>query len=178
VDEIWRDPPVSTEQVLHPERYAAGERPVSVPRPALTDTLGSGWRLLETNTNGEWYTYLILAYGAHPDARLGEQAARRAADGWGGDSYSVFYHDGNETAALAAQWVWDSEADADEFAAAFREYAGERWGEPEHDTPTRACWSGSSAYVCLHSTPTGTLWLMGPGRAEVEAMRGEYPEFQ
>jgi hypothetical protein len=43
VDVIYKNPPVSTEQILHPELYPA-ETPIPVDLPDLTSTLGDGWR--------------------------------------------------------------------------------------------------------------------------------------
>ena len=44
VDALYAKPPASTEQVLHPEKYAAGEAPIKVAFPAdLAKRLGTGW---------------------------------------------------------------------------------------------------------------------------------------
>jgi hypothetical protein len=44
VNELFRRMPVSTEQILHPEKYAANEAPIPVTLPAdLATELGSGW---------------------------------------------------------------------------------------------------------------------------------------
>ena len=43
VDDAFLDPPQSTEQILHPEKYLAGETPQVVTLPPLTETLVSGW---------------------------------------------------------------------------------------------------------------------------------------
>ena len=36
IDAVFRDPPVSTEQVLHPDKYLSGERPWKVTTASLT----------------------------------------------------------------------------------------------------------------------------------------------
>ena len=51
-----------------------------------------------------------MAYGLDTQARLPEATARTAAEGWGGDSYSVFYNDATGDVVLAAHWVWDTTA--------------------------------------------------------------------
>ena len=176
VDELWQNMPVSSEQILHPERYEAGDAPVVVARPALTQTLGSGWRQLDSGVNGEWYTYLILAHGEDSRARVAEKEAARAAAGWGGDGYSVYFRDTDEALVLASHWVWDTPADADEFVAAFREYADERFGSQAVESNGRLCWSGGGLN-CLYTTGSGALWLMAPEAGVAEKVLGHYPDF-
>ena len=49
------EPPASTEQVLHPDKYAAGEAPVEVAFPKdLAKRLGSGWSVDLQDTLGEF----------------------------------------------------------------------------------------------------------------------------
>jgi hypothetical protein len=177
VDEIWRNPPASTEHILHPERYEAGDNPLPVPRPALTDTLGSGWRQLDSNVMGEWYTYLILAYGQDRSARLSESRAARAAEGWGGDSYTVFYNDAADQTLLALHTQWDTPSDADEFVSAFQDYAEERFGRASLSEPNRTCWDGDGLH-CLYTNGVHTLWLAAPDQATIEKVLAEYPDLQ
>lgn len=177
VDEVWRDLPVSSEQILHPERYDAREAPVVVARPALTDTLGADWRLLDSGVNGEWYTYLILAHGTDSGARLGQSRARAAAEGWGGDGYSVYRREASDDLVLAAHWVWDTPADAEEFVEAFRDYADERFGSTATETNNRLCW-GTAAMNCLLTSASGTLWVMAPDGIVLEAVLSQYAGFE
>jgi hypothetical protein len=175
VDALWANPPVSTEHILHPERFEAGDLPIPVARPPLTDTLGSGWRLLDAGVNGEWYTYLILGWGDDLAARLPDATARRAAAGWGGDAYSVYYHDAQDAAVLAALWGWDTTADADEFAAAFRQYAAARYGAGSATSGPAGgeCWS-AGGLSCLFVSGDLTLWLVAPDAENLEAVRAQY----
>lgn len=176
VDEVWRDPPVSTEQIIHPERYEAGDRPLVVARPALTDTLGAGWKQIESNVMGEWYTYLILAYGVDPDTRLADRTAYEAAEGWGGDGYAAYYNDAAQQIVLALQWEWDSEADAEEFARAFADYGDQRFGQAQ-PYADRTCWN-ADALNCFFADSQHTLWIMAPDQATMEAVLEQYPDFK
>jgi hypothetical protein len=65
IDAAYANPPVSTEQILHPDRYPA-DQPVTVELPDLQSVLGDGWTELYTNVLGEWYTYLILSQNIDP----------------------------------------------------------------------------------------------------------------
>jgi hypothetical protein len=105
--------PASTEHILHPDKYLAGEAPVKVPLRHISRTIGRGWKLVDHDVNGEFGFQLIL--GEHI-ADL--KAVNRAAAGWGGDRYALY--EGPKGATLFAQVsVWDSESDAREFALAY-----------------------------------------------------------
>ncbi|HEV2067060.1 MAG TPA: hypothetical protein VGR08_09485 [Thermomicrobiales bacterium] len=111
VNDAYASPPVSTEQILHPEKYLAGELPVAVPMPNIAEGLGTGWTTFDTNTMGEFQISVILS-----DGEVSARQAEQAAAGWGGDTYTVV---GTEDQNVIA-WnsVWDTEDDAAEFAAA------------------------------------------------------------
>jgi len=176
VDGVWADPPLSTEHILHPERYEADDNPIQVPRPALTDTLGSGWREVERNVMGEWYTYLILAYGEAEGARLSESRASRAAEGWGGDSYVVYRRDADNQMVLALHWQWDTQDDADEFVAAFTQYADDRFNRTV-EYPGAQCWEATQLH-CFFTNGVHTLWLAAPDQATLEQALTQYPDLQ
>jgi hypothetical protein len=108
IDAILREPPDSTEQVKHPEKYASREAPIEVDLPDdLATRMGSGWSLVQENTMGEHQTSIWL--GAPTIA-----AATDAASGWGGDRIAVLGGP-NEAWAIAWQTVWDTADDAAEF---------------------------------------------------------------
>jgi hypothetical protein len=105
--------PQSTEQILHPEKYTAGESPVKVTLPGdLASRLGSGWTMPLQDTFGELQLGIWLRENGVASAD-----ATKAAAGWGGDRLAVM--DGpNGTWAVAVHTEWDTDADATEFAAA------------------------------------------------------------
>jgi len=105
--------PESTEQILHPEKYAANEKPVDVQLPAdLAKRLGSGWSVPLFDTFGELQTGIWLR-----EAGVPRTDADAAAAGWGGDRLAVI--NGPKGAwALVMHTVWDTKADAAEFETA------------------------------------------------------------
>lgn len=126
VNELYENPPVSTEQLLHPERYRAGEKPVDVPLPDLSQTLGGGWRVAhERNTLGELTWKLILA------ELVGPAGAEAAADGWGGDSYVLLQEGAEGPGAALLRTAWDTGEDAEEFWALVRVALATRTGFSE-----------------------------------------------
>ncbi|HXG39739.1 MAG TPA: hypothetical protein VNJ28_02255 [Candidatus Limnocylindrales bacterium] len=114
VNEAFTDPPRSTEQVLHPEKYEAGEAPVRLDLPAdLAARLGGGWTVLVEDTFGEaqMRTWLEDA------GSLATEEAIDAAAGWGGDR-QVFLAGPGDAWAFAMRTAWDGTADAVEFERA------------------------------------------------------------
>ena len=117
VDQLWEKPPSTTEQIIHPDKYVAGEQavPVTLP-PGLTEALGPGWTLKLEDTHGELVTRIWLGEVLDP------ATATAAAAGWGGDR--VGYYEGpNGAWALVWETTWDSTAEAQEFATAAKTVA-------------------------------------------------------
>jgi hypothetical protein len=85
VNEAYENLPASTEQILHPEKFIAGEKPIEVVAVPLSGVLGGDWQLIADEALGEWRTHMLLASGVDEAARLPEETAQQAAAGWGGD---------------------------------------------------------------------------------------------
>lgn len=117
VDAVYTDPPLSTEQVIHPEKYRDGEVPSQAEAPdlaaGLTTRTGMAWTVVEETTVGEAMIGIWLQ-----GLGLGDQEATDASAGWGGDSLVVAR---NASGAWSLAWriSWDSSDDAAEFAAAY-----------------------------------------------------------
>jgi hypothetical protein len=111
VDRAHTAPPVSTEQILHPERFAPEDTPTIVKLPDLPELTAAGYELVREDTLGE------LELGVYFGQGLDEEEARRAAEGWDGDRIRVYRAEG---APAAVVWlsVWDTEKDAEQAAAA------------------------------------------------------------
>jgi hypothetical protein len=110
VNTAFEHPPLSTEQILHPDKYLAGEGPVAVSLNDPLPALGSDWQAYDLNVMGEFITNIFLDSN---DVDSGD--ARQASEGWGGDQYVVVGTD--DDTALVWKSTWDSEKDAQEFYA-------------------------------------------------------------
>lgn len=110
IDRAFRDLPVSTEQIMHPEKYLGRPRdlPKPVALPNVQQALGGGWRMTDNTNLGE------LGFRAW-FAQLGAPRADLVAAGWGGDRFQFFQN--GDQAALVIATRWDSENDATEFVA-------------------------------------------------------------
>lgn len=111
IDDVFRRPPQSSEQVLHPEKYLANEAPRDV---ELNDEgfADDGWRLTATTPLGEIGVRGLLMAG------VPVEEAKRAAAGWGGDRTYLFER---EAHAPLFVWktIWDKQSDAQEFFKAY-----------------------------------------------------------
>ena len=106
---IFERLPATTEQVLHPDKYLAGEGAVAVTLPALEGALGEGWGEIDGSTLGEYTLQNLLVLGMTAE----RPRVQEAAAGWGGDAWRLY---GREEARLfAATVAWDSAADAQQF---------------------------------------------------------------
>jgi hypothetical protein len=113
VDEAFEDPPDSTEQVLHFEKWLNREAPVEVDVIDVAQELGSGWEQVESTPIGEAFIRITLD---HFD--LEPEVSTDAAAGWGGDRLVVA---AGPDDAFALVWIlaWDTPADADAFSSAY-----------------------------------------------------------
>jgi hypothetical protein len=108
VNRLYELPPASTEHVLHPEKYLAGELPVPVRAPAAPP----GFQGLRSGHVGELLLRAML------EVCNETPAAHRAAAGWGGDAFTVITQ--KEQGGLLLVTTWDTETDAQEFERALR----------------------------------------------------------
>jgi hypothetical protein len=169
VDRAYQDLPVSTEQILHPERYP-DDKPIPTSLPDFAGTLGDGWEEIDRGTMGEWYTYLILAKGQDTNAQLDDTEAQTAAEGWGGDAYVVYHNADSGETVMVLQTTWDSTDEAAEFAAAFRDYATGRFGSSTSDQ-----WQGADGYHTFDLDGDTTTWIMAPDAETAKAVWENIP---
>jgi hypothetical protein len=129
VDAYYSSMPESTEQILHKDKYSAGEAPVTVTLPeSLATDLGAGWSVPLKDTFGEFQMGIWLREGG-----VEKSVADAAAAGWGGDRLAVL--EGPDGAwAVAMHTTWDTPTDAVAFDAAART-ALERAGGPGQVLP-------------------------------------------
>jgi hypothetical protein len=117
VDALFSDPPMTTEQVMHPEKYFDKEAALELPDTDLSKTLGKGWEREDVSSYGEFDTYAFFASaGARP------QDAARGADGWGGGRREIYRQEGEDTsnALVHIALRWDTPQDFEDFGLALR----------------------------------------------------------
>ena len=126
VHRAYQNPPLSTEQILHPDKYLTEvdlPQRVVIPGSVCELLMSAGWEHLGGNCLGELQTGIMFK------RVLG---GKNAAVGWDGDRYEVFRStsaNASDLFALVHVSVWDSPKDADEFAAAYRLYRAPMKGQ-------------------------------------------------
>ena len=124
MDAAFRAPPASTELVLHPEKFLAGQDPpvvLALPAPP------EGAKVLVSTTMGELGTRIVLLAKG-----MAVKDATAAAAGWGGDTAALVSFPAGE--ALLWTSTWDTEADAKEFYEAVKKCFPVKTGEESAKT--------------------------------------------
>lgn len=162
VNNAYASPPVSTEQILHPERYLAGDEPIAVSLPPLTTTLGSDWHLLYDAPLGEFFLRLYL------ENELDPSRVSPAVKGWGGDRCAVYHDETSGETVLALRTVWDTSADASEFLGAYETYAEARFDHPaDQATDELTCWQGDDV-LCVAWEGQSVTMVLGADETTVD----------
>ena len=160
VDAAYADPPVTTEQILHPEKYFTRDEPQIVTLPPLTDTLGSGWRLADDSVLGEFQMQVYLAQ------QVDRGIADTASAGWDGDRYAVYISRNDEVLVLST--AWDSPADREQFTTAYTGYAEAKYGQSGKRSGDAIFWQTPDQTAYLGWNGANALIILGPDRATVD----------
>ena len=117
--ETATNPPTTTEQLLHPQKFLAGEgaKPVSAPT--------ADGKTIDTGVIGEFGLGIVLEQGI-TDGTLSDADVKRATEGWGGDAY-VAWDQGTAT-CVRDRIVMDAPQDQNELMTAFQRFAATRRG--------------------------------------------------
>jgi hypothetical protein len=160
VDAAWREPPTTTEQLLHPDKYWAREAPIVValpPAPSHAPGLTERFH----DVMGEQTVKLLL------EEFLPGRTASAAAAGWGGDRLSAFADEGRQRWAIGWHLRYDTPAAAERAFVAMGRAAplterGTKASLAEGLPPTAVTRSGS-AKLCLERGLQGPLALVRHG---------------
>jgi hypothetical protein len=178
VDAAFKNPPVSTEQILHPDLYP-NDVPDQVSVPDLLPALGSGWRETDRNMLGEMSDYLVLSQGERANYRLPDGQARKAAAGWGGDMLAVYSQDSTQEKAMAYRSRWDTSKDADEFWQALQDYSQARWGSPSRSQAGQQVWDQTTnGSVLIKRAGQEVLWIITPNPATTDQVLNSFTDFK
>jgi hypothetical protein len=119
LDAAFAAPPTTTEQLLHPDRYLAGDAAKPVEDPPAEG------KVIDRGVLGEQGLTLVLQLAVSAGA-VGPADARQAALGWGGDRY-VAWDSGKQT-CVRTRMVMDTGNDTRELLDALRRFAARTSG--------------------------------------------------
>ncbi|MCA1646378.1 MAG: hypothetical protein LC797_13270 [Chloroflexi bacterium] len=165
VDDVFRNPPESTEQILHPDKYRGHEKPIEVSLPDLAaGGLGSGWRTINSNVFGELDLRLILTQLTNATRGV------RGASGWGGDRWALLEKDGQQ--ALVIKSTWDTENDARNFFETFSLALQNRFvgATAAEDSPSRQALTTSDAATEVRRNGANVLVVIAFDRPTAESI--------
>jgi hypothetical protein len=110
---VFAKPPVSTQQILHPELYKAGKAPAAVTLPSVDNDLGPDWKKLEDNIMGEFGWKEVLKQF------LGENKATPVSTAWDGDRYVVYEQKQTKKLLLITRLRLATDQDREHFFTAY-----------------------------------------------------------
>lgn len=143
IDEVFRSPPESTEQVMHPEKYFQREAPVRVTAAPIT-TLAPR-KEVRRDVLGEMTFKLLFGVRSSVDT------ASTAAAGWGGDRLVAYASadaaQSGELPVVVALSTWDSDRDTDEAEIAARRLILHLIGQKDGSPPSIAGQGRPSSFV-------------------------------
>lgn len=125
-ERAFQHPPLSSEQVIHPEKYwdeKKRDEPVEIRLPDLSSVLGEGWKKIGEDTLGELNVATITTKPednpdfSNPTALMSLEWSNDAAEGWDGDRFIAFEKEGKVLVAWLT--IWDRDQDATEFETVF-----------------------------------------------------------
>jgi hypothetical protein len=165
VDDVFRDPPQSSAQILHIDKYRNHVAPVPVDLPDLSQgALGDGWRQINTNVFGELDFRLLLTQLTDSTSGV------RGASGWSGDRWELLEKDGHQ--ALVSKSVWDSESDAQQFLQTFGQAMQNRYfgAHVEESSDTRQALTAAQTATEFRRDGTTVVAVISFDRPSAEAI--------
>lgn len=139
VEQLYKErPPVSMEQILHPEKWLSNETPIKFSWPdfkALSD-----WQLLDANNIGEFQWRTIFT-----EHNIQKLQAHAAAAGWNGDKYAVLRKNNGDDLLLLLATSWDSEQDAQEFEQQYQALLKVKY--PNNEVPSQVQRRSSDVFI-------------------------------
>jgi hypothetical protein len=112
---VFSNPPISTQQIMHPALYHSGKIPSTENLPQVEKLLGPDWTKLEENVMGEFGWKEVLKQF------LGEDRASALAAAWDGDRYVVYEHKRTKRLMLVSLLRLGNTAEAERFFGQYSE---------------------------------------------------------
>jgi hypothetical protein len=120
MDIVYKNPPVSTEQIMHPEKYLKNEKPENI--VLNKKIVDKEFKLVDTNSLGEFFMFnFFLEYLTENDSKI-------ASEGWNGDKIQI-YANKNDDTFIVMNTSWDTTKDANEFFDYYKETVKERFSK-------------------------------------------------
>lgn len=167
---LW--PPLSTEQILHPEKFLDNEKRDEPTEIRLLDPaeecLGKDdYQTCGVGVLGEFLMKVVMSHF------IDEADATRAAEGWDGDRYFLITHQPSKRDILFWLSTWDTENDAKEFFDLYIKVLEKKYNKTAWRKGNRACfWIDASrrTLVWLERNGSDVVVVETATKEEVEKL--------
>lgn len=153
VNHAYGNPPTTTEQIMHPEKYFISESSRLVEAPTMVD---EDWQKIKNDRFGEYFILVML------ENWLPSTEAARAAGGWGGDNFT--YYERGADYLLTWNITWDSQEDTSEFSTSFKTMMNAVGAEEE----AKNLWQKYGRYLSLACEGNSTLIVCSTDKTLVQ----------
>jgi hypothetical protein len=127
-ERVFRDPPRSTQHIMHPQTYLTSRMPTKPALPRLEEAAGNEARHFRTLADGDVGEF---DYGVLLRQYVGEDQGREAASHWRGGVYRLYEHKQAKYPVLAHSSEWDSPDAARTFFDLYQRVLRAKWKKME-----------------------------------------------
>ncbi|MBZ5540290.1 MAG: hypothetical protein LAN61_07190 [Acidobacteriia bacterium] len=158
---VFARPPVSSQQILHPELYREGRAPARLDLAVDTKRLRGKWNLLEDNILGEFGWREVL------QQFLGQERGVALAQEWKGDRYVLFERARTKKLLLVYRVRWSDAKHAARFFGQYSEALEKKYPQREKlfRRPNFFSFETPKGGVFLRCVEAGCLTVEGGTRA-------------
>jgi len=163
---VFANPPVSSQQIMHPALYKTGKTPVPVTLPSIDNVLGAEYAKLEDNVLGEFGWKEVL------QQFLDEARATSLATAWEGDRYVVFEQKKTKRLVLVTRLRLAAEEQTARFFGQYSEALEKKYSERSNLFRRADFFSFTTpeGEVFLHCVATECITAEGTTRAVFDAV--------
>jgi hypothetical protein len=171
VNTFYSDLPVSSEQIMHPEKYyISRDLPRKVNIPDISKSLNPQRTLLLKNTLGEFGFYLV---GKN---FLDELSVKVMSEGWAGDTYELYEDTQSKKLLFVSLAEWDSEGHASEMFSFYRDILKKKYPDLSvvKESANAAQYKSGNECIYLARWQDKVLIIEGAEEQELQLLIGAF----
>jgi hypothetical protein len=154
---VFKEPPVSSQQILHPELYLSGMQPADPLVPPLANA--QDYKEVVAGSVGEFdHAILIEQYASKAEAAV-------IAPAWRGGNMALLEHKRDKNVVMVYVSEWQDEAAARKMFDVYRTVLKGKWKNLKVDSDSKSSISGSGDDGAFH------VWVQGKRLFSAEGMK-------